>query len=289
MSHARRFLGRLILVAGFLPILANAEPVAWLKNEFIEAGFSVEKGVRLEIIRQPGGENFLRESADASNGLRVWVMTPSENLSIRDILSRNGAAIERISSEELRISTGHDNLLGIQLEWIVRLEKGSPVLEITHRFHNHGDVPHYVSIWSILSVAPEAVMGVPFSSAPGRSSNHPNFIAVYPYTNLADQRITSSRDSLKVLVREGVEAHSLKIGLVQKEGKLFIEKGDIRLCSSVAYDPGSCYPEGGSNITLFSSPANRTDTMGEAEHLSPLQELRPGKSMEMTQLLQYSN
>jgi hypothetical protein len=46
MSHARRFLGRLILVAGFFPILANAEPIARLENEFIEAGFSVGKGVR---------------------------------------------------------------------------------------------------------------------------------------------------------------------------------------------------------------------------------------------------
>jgi hypothetical protein len=261
------------------------DDLVWLKNSSLEAGFSAESGIRLEVLRAPSGENLLRESSSPGRGLKTWIMTPSEDLQLRDLLSETPGTVERLSNTELRILASSDNRLGLNLEWLVHLGDREPLLEIVHRVHHNGDTPLHIGIWSLIAVAPETVLRVPFSRSPNLPRNSPNDIAVFPFTNLADTRIHSSPESLTVSIRQGVEDGSLKLGLVQWDGRLLVERGAIVLESSVPYDPAALYPEGGSNITLYASPANRPDTMGEGEHVGPLRILKPGQSIEMRQTL----
>lgn len=281
----RGFAGSVCFFLGSLLSLMGADDRYWLKNAHLEAGLSTGNGIRLEVLRIPGGGNVLRESADSSRGVKTWIMTPSEDIGLRDLLSESPAVVEVVSENEVRLIQKKKNRIGLRLEWRVRLDPDQPVLEIVHQLHYAGEFPIHVGIWILIAVAPETVLRVPFTRTPNLPSNFPNSIAVFPYTNLADNRISSTKDSVSVAIREGTEAGSLKVGIVQWDGSIDIEQSGLRLQSRVPYDPMATYPEGGSNVTLYASPANRPDAMGEAEHLGPLRILNPGQSIELLQTL----
>ncbi|MEX0326301.1 MAG: hypothetical protein AB3N33_09465 [Puniceicoccaceae bacterium] len=267
---------------------ADTTELYWLKNASMEAAFSVGKGIRLEILRLPGGDNVLRESKDSSRGLKTWIMTPTEDIRLRDSLSEVPAQAMKISENEYRFIAEAANPLGLELEWLVRLDSDNPSLEILHRINNKGEMRPFLSIWSLIALGPGSLIQVPFSRSLNLSKNHPNDLAVFPYTDLSDGRISTSRDGLSLSIREGLESGSVKLGIVQQDGRLLVECHGLDLESIVPFDPMAEYPEGGSNITLYASPANRPDTMGEAEHVGPLRVLNLGESIEMVQTLRLS-
>ncbi|MGC9449924.1 MAG: hypothetical protein ACP5I4_00635 [Oceanipulchritudo sp.] len=253
----------------------------WLKNDHLEAGFTWKKGIRLADLRVPGGENLLRETDDPYHGLKTWVMAPSDIIALRDMLSGQPASMEFVSEREIRLKTLNPNEWGLVLEWVVTLEEDRPAITILQRIHNEGEVHRYVGIWSLAAFPADCVFRIPFARSPHVPRDFPNNIAVFPWTDIGDTRISSTREYLQLEIREGQEDGNVKLGLVQPQGRIDVLKQGIVLEFTAPYDPDAEYPEGGSNVTIYASPANRPTTMGEVEHMGPLEVLAPGKAMEL--------
>jgi hypothetical protein len=256
------------------------ENLYWLRNHHLEAAFSVENGMRLAIIRTPGSENILRACDGPCRGLKTWVMMPSDIAALRDMLSEEASEVGALDPSEIRMQTFEPNRWGLVLEWVARLEDTGPEIQLTQRIHNHGQETHYLGIWSIAAFSQDTRIRIPFGRPASLSLDHPNRIAVFPYTNIGDGRILSTPEFIEVNLLRGSQSESIKLGMVQSKGRVLALRENQVLEMSAPYEVGTQYPEGGSNVTVFSCPADQADIFGEAEVMGPLQLLEPGASME---------
>lgn len=272
------------LVILILPCLSclslSGEAIHWLKNGQLEAGFSWDKGIRLSVLRAPGGVSLLRETDDSLHGLKTWVMAPLELMESRDMLSEEPAALEVVSDHRIRMRTLAPNAWGLVLEWEVELDATEPRLTIIHRIHNTAELHRQVGIWSVAALSPDTQIRVPFVRSKAVPRGYPNNVAVFPFTDLQDGRISSTEQFLQLDIREGREAGPVKLGLVQPEGRVQVRRGEWLLEFTAPYLPDALYPEGGSNVTLYTSPATSPTTMGEVEHMGPLEIVSPDGSIE---------
>ena len=274
MAVMRNLLKLCPVIPALLVLAANAsaaEETHWLKNDHIEAGFTWKDGIRLSVLRAPGGENLLRESNDPYHGLRTWVMAPTDLEALRGMLSEQPAALEVVDARTIRLRTIELNEWGLRLEWEARIDDTSPELTIRQRIMNEGDTHRYIGVWSIVLFAQGTTFRIPFERSAAVPRGNPNVVAVFPYTNLADARISSTEAQLRLEIREGPETGAVKLGLGEMDGRILVERGGAVLEMTSPYLPDAIYPEGGWNVTVFASPANRPDPAGEAEHMGPLQ------------------
>ena len=253
----------------------------WLKNNQLEAGFTWEKGIRLANLRLPGGENLLRETDDPNHGLKTWVMAPSDMVAFRAMLSEQPASMEVVSELEIRLKILQPNEWGLVLEWVVTLDADQPSMTILQRIHNEGDTERFLGIWSLAAFPADCTFRVPFVRSSHIPRDFPNAIAVFPWTDIGDGRISSTREYLQLEIREGEEDGNVKLGLVQPQGRIDVLTQGLLLEFTAPHAADAEYPERGSNVTIYASPANRPDTMGEVENMGPLEVLAPGKSMEL--------
>ena len=253
----------------------------WLRGGQLEAAFVVDRGIRLEVLREPGGKNLLREDDSPYRGMKTWVMMPSDIVGIRDMLSEEPAAVLFKDDGEIRMETKEPNPWGLHLEWVARLDPVEGELHLLQRIHNRGSGRLYLGLWTIAAVAPDTVLRIPFDRSPTLGQEHPNQIAVFPYTDLGDARIKTSRKDLQVQIRRGVEAGGIKLGLVQPEGRVQVIRGGSLFEMQSPYESDALYPEGGMNVTVYASGGASENVFGEAEIMGPLQMLEPGETMEL--------
>jgi hypothetical protein len=257
------------------------ENLYWLRNDHLEAAFSAENGMRLGIIRTPGSDNLLKTCDGPCRGLKTWVMMPSDIPALRDMLSEEAADILSHDETEIRMESRQPNRWGLVLEWVARLEDTGSEIQLIQRIHNRGQETHTIGIWSIAAFSQNTRLRIPFVRPASLSLDHPNRISVFTYTNLGDGRILSTPEFLEVNLMRGSQSESIKLGLVQPEGRVQAFRGNQFLEMSAPYEVGALYPEGGANVTVYACPADQADIFGEAEVMGPLQLLEPGKSMEL--------
>lgn len=275
----------LLLFVCFPFVALGAAEIHWLKNDQIEAGFTWKDGIRLSVLKVPGGAGLLRETDDPYHGLKTWLMFPSEILALRALLSEEPASMEVISTNSIRMLSSGKNDLGLQLEWIVTIHPEKPEIQVLHRIHNLRDIPVQAGIWTIATLASDTTVEIPFSRSSSIPGNFPNDLAVFPFTRLPDTRIRTTEESFFLDIRSGSDSSALKFGLVQREGLLFVDTAGHRIEFKVPYDPAALYPEGGSNTTVFTTPADSKTIMGEAEQLGPLQLIEAEDFIEFPQTI----
>jgi hypothetical protein len=254
----------------------------WLRNDHLEAAFSTESGMRLAVLRQPGKANVLREDDGPCRGLKTWVMMPSDVAAFRDMLSEEAADVRSHEGTKLRMESKAPNRWGLVLEWIAGLEDSAPEMQVIQRIHNRGQETLYLGIWSIAAFSEDTRLRIPFARSDSLLADHPNQIAVFPYTNMGDSRIHSTPDFLQVKIRKGSEGQSIKLGLVQSEGRVLALGSDTVMEMSAPYHADALYPEGGMNVSVYASPADPAGIFGEAEVMGPLQLLEPGESVALS-------
>lgn len=257
------------------------EDLHWLKNEHLEAAFSVNDGLRLAVLGKPGGENILRKSSEPVRGLKTWVMMPSDIIGIRDMLSEEAAELTSSDDSAIRMTTSAPNNWGLVLEWVATLAASGEELQLIQRVHNHGEDVLYLGLWSIAAFPEGTCLKIPFDRAPSLAKDHPNQIAVFPYTDLGDSRIRNTREELQVDIRKGGETESIKLGIVQPQGRVQAARNGQVMQMRSSYHPDALYPEGGMNATVYAAPANGERLFGEAEVMGPLQLLEPGEAMDL--------
>jgi hypothetical protein len=168
-----------------------------------------------------------------------------------------------------------DTDLGLTLSTEITVSDGPPHLQIIHRVTNLKTEPRSLALWSITSLKKEGVILLPLANDqnPGQQT-----ITFYKSTDPANPAIHYSPAAISIDARAQTK-EELKIGVWTTCGWLVHESSGNTL---LTYAPvlGGTYPEGGSNIAAYASqkPAPR-DTWMEMEHLTPLIQLAPGRTM----------
>jgi hypothetical protein len=265
--------------------LSAGEVEHWIQTPQIEAGFAVENGLRLEVLRIPGGDNILRGGETVTRGIKTWVMAPHDIGGVRDMLSEIPGQLEADGDHSLRLWTEPEPGHSLWLEWEVRVRPDEPVLEITHRIHNTGAEPFHGGIWILAAYEPRTLIEVPFDKRPHIPGNYPNPVYIWPWSDIGDDRIASNDTGFLLDIRRGPYPASFKGGLVAHHGTFRATHAGQVMESTVAHDPTAHYPEGGANLTVFASPGNSDGAMGEGEHVGPLVWLEPDASIEQHQVI----
>jgi hypothetical protein len=209
-------------------------------------------------------------------------MMPSDIAGVRDMLSEEAAEVGSLDRYEIRMHTLKPNRWGLVLEWVARLEDTVPGIRLIQRIHNRGRETHTLGIWSIAAFSQDTRLRIPFRRSASLSLDHPNEVSVFPYTNLGDGRIRSTREFLEVRLLSGSQPQSIKLGMVQPDGRVQALRQNQVLEMSAPYEVGAQYPEGGANVTVYACPADQPEIFGEAEVVGPLQLLAPGESVQLS-------
>lgn len=250
IRHCIAFMGTTLLGA----LTMSGDALHWLKNEHLEAAFSVEEGMRLAVFQKPDGENIFKESDDPCRGLKTWIMMPSDIIGIRDMLSEETAEVTSSDDTTIRMTTLTPNKWGLALEWAATLEASGESVQLIQRVHNRSEDVLHLGLWSIGAFSPGTVLSMPYDRSPSLGKNHPNQVAVFPYTDFGDSRIRNTRENLQVQLWTGDETGSIKLGIVQPQGRVqAIRDGQVFEMQSPCH-ADALYPEGGMIVTVSPIP-----------------------------------
>lgn len=202
---------------------------------------------------------------------------------VRAMLSEVRGELEVIDRYTVELRTVEETAWGLGLEWRVELARTAPELRIVQRVSNRGTERRYVGIWSLAVFTEGTTLTIPYERTASVPAGYPHAVYVFPWMNLADGRIASDAEGVRLQLRRGPEAGPVKLGLVQKAGRYYAERGGVRWEFTAPYESDALYPEGGANVTVYASPANGVEIMGEGEVMGPLVILDPGQTTTLTQ------
>lgn len=167
----------------------------------------------------------------------------------------------------------------VQKEIIVE-EDPSGGVRVIHRVRNIGRWPIRFSCWALSVMRPGGFAVIPFK--PRRVDKHgllpDRRIAIWPYTDPSDKRLTLAREYILVKQDPGADK-PLKIGVNAHphwaaywvDGLLFIKRFNV--------EEGAEYPDHGSYVEVYTN-----SSMLELETLGPLKIVEPGGVLEHIEL-----
>lgn len=168
---------------------------------------------------------------------------------------------------------------GVRLFTEVEFENTSSRVRVRHVVQNISDRPITIAAWSITSVESGGIEILP---QPGRQTDVlPNRrIVLWPYTNMADPRLTWGSRYIALRHDSGRKEH-LKIGINNEDGwACYVNQGQCFLIEH-HHDIAAEYPDFGVSYETFAD-----DRMVEMETLSPLKLVQPGDSVGQEELWQ---
>lgn len=261
----------------------GAEPGFWIRNAQVEAFVTAEERIRVLALRLLGGENLLSSTGAVTDGLRCWVMTPTDDEDERDDLACLAGRIEP-GDGRLRVTTPASAKLGLTLTWNVCVDPDEPAVTIDHVISNPGEAARVLAVWPVIGIAPGARLVLPFSQV-GERAQDARVLYHYPWSTLQDSRISAGSDHIQLEIRADDAPAHIKFGVFQRSGSGAAVVGNSVLVSHTALEPGGTYPEGGPNLTVYASPAQNGQAVGELENVGALHLLEAGGSVALRQVL----
>jgi hypothetical protein len=178
-------------------------------------------------------------------------------------------ACEVIEAEASVRVAGPADVAGLEKSITVSLD--GERLVVDHRLTNAGDEPREVAPWAITQLRLGGVAELPLGSPNGRESLQADrSLVLWPYTNLADPRLSFRSDRVQI---RGLAGPALKLGSSPDPGKLSYSLEDW--CFSKRIEPvvGSRFADRGAVGQVFVK-----DSFLELETLGPLTLLERGQS-----------
>lgn len=250
----------------------------------VEAIIVADVGPRVLALRRAGQPNLLCEHPEqwgltggdtfrVYGGHRFW-HAPEDTVRTYQPDNAPVAVTPLPEGDGLRLLAPVEAATGMQKELEVWLAGGA--FRLTHRLHNRGLWPVEAAPWALTAMAPGGEAIVPL---PPRGP-HPDFIlptsvlAVWPYTDLSDPRLSFGREFIRLRAVAGAAA-PLKLGVLAPDGWAAYALGGQMLVKRFDFHPGGRYGDLGVNVELF------TDAdMLELETVGPLRTLAPGACAE---------
>jgi hypothetical protein len=232
------------------------------ENQFIEFP---------EQLGQTGGDTFR-----IYGGHRLW---HAPEHPIRTYYADNASVDwQPLPDGSVLLTQAVEPSTGVQKEMRITLPDDSPCAIVTHRLTNCGAWPIELAPWAITQMAlgGEAVLPLPEKRSHSAELLPATSIAIWPYTDLTDARLSLGRDAIRITHAPGDEASAppLKIGLFNPHGWAAYDRNGVRFVKRFTPRPGLPHPDFGCNSEVFT----RFD-MIELETLGPLERIAPGESV----------
>jgi hypothetical protein len=256
-----------------------------ITNGEVELIVTGDVGPRVMRYAFVGGKNFFKEFAEAlgKSGESAWVARGGHRIwaapedAVRTYATDNGPIHIEIKDGVLQATEPVEPLTGLEKQIVVRLSPRGTSVEVLHRIKNAGARPLDLAAWALTMMAQG---GVGIHGFPPRGK-HPevlyptNPLVMWAFSNLSDPRWHYTRKYL-MLRQDPKNAEPTKLGSFNKstwaayslDGGLFIKRYD-------AQDSPKNYPDFGCSFETFTN----ADFL-ELETLGPLQNLKPGASLE---------
>ena len=257
-----------------------------IENGFVEAYVTIDVGPRIIRLAKPGGPNLfftdddgaLIESGDALKaaygddaifrfygGHRLWM---SPELIETTYSPDNDPVAVSVLPDGALFTPPPQTRNGLQFSLRLSAALDSASLTVEHVIENVGQNPNTFAIWSISQLAPGGVEILPQSKSdtgllPDR------LMAIWPYTNMGDPRVTWGDDVILVRQEESI-TRAFKIAFYNREGWGIYVLGDTALIKRYSTPQGEAYPDGGMNFESYTN-----NLFIEMETLSPLRTVLP--------------
>jgi hypothetical protein len=254
-----------------------------VSNGVVELIITTDVGPRLIRFGFPGGnelaefpEDLGRTGGDAFllyGGHRLWHAPESPE---RTYYPDNASVTLEPMTDGARVIQPTESTTGIQKELEISLSPNDPHVRVLHRLRNHNLWAVELSAWALTAMAPGGTAVIPL---PPRGP-HPEHLlpssslAVWPYTDLSDPRLTWGRRYIQ-LRQEPNRPSPLKIGSSVPDGWTAYVRNDHLFVKSFQHVSGARYPDFGSSCEVFTDAR-----MLELETLSPLARVEPGGRVE---------
>ncbi len=239
---------------------------------------TTEVGPRILFFGAGGGANLLWTNPEHEDkrggsdwriygGHRLW-HAPESNP--RSYSPDNDPVEVEISATAVTLRQKTEESTGIQKELILIPETDGASIRVRHLLTNRSPWPIELAAWAITAMAPGTLAIVPLPHGP--SGLLPvGSIAVWPYTNLADDRFRAGPSFLRIWQDKNRSA--FKIGSHAARGWCAAASPNGSLVKTFSYDALARYPDYGSTVEVYTN-----DHMLELETLAPLVTLAPGES-----------
>lgn len=255
----------------------------WLLNESSELFVSFNPYPRVAYFSLKKGESPFRVSEkDQFFGIRTWFMEPFQNEFAMLPACRPAKAV-KTGELSVSLSSEPDEKSGLQLLMEISLDPVSPKLKIRHGMKNMLKAKRRIALWSIMAFPPIGTGYTPWAEKSPAIRSLVLFQGVEP----ADPCLKVGQDTLAVDFSRPVElgAH-MKAGAASESGWAFYKWKNGLLKSFVPVVPGAEYPENGATVTLYSSSKKAGEGFCEVEHVGPIRNMPPGKTLWLEQSLE---
>jgi hypothetical protein len=234
----------------------------------IIGGFLKKSGnlfcVKPETAGKTGGDTW-----NIYGGHRLW---HSPEHKVRSYAPDNSKVnVKENKDGSITFCSGTEETTGVHKSMTIKSLKGG-AFEVAHKLRNDNLWDIEIAAWALSVMAPGGVAVAPFPQGP--TDLLPNrYLTVWPYTNMADKRLTFGGDC--VLVRQDPKAKTpCKIGFNCEGGWLaYVNKG-VALVKKFEHFVNAEYPDNGCSVEIYTC-----DFMLEIETLSPLFQLGPGEEI----------
>lgn len=139
---------------------------------------------------------------------------------------------------------------------------------VDHEIRNVSSGPIEVAAWGVTQLRPGGEARLSIGDG-GSGLQADRSLVLWPYTDLADERLCFERDLVRV--RAPRSGTPLKIGAAPGGSWLAYGVGSEIFEKRIEPDPGATYPDRGASVQVYVCEA-----FCELETLGPLQHLRPG-------------
>ena len=254
-----------------------------LSNGIIEIKIPTTIGPRITACRFKGERNIFYEAPDAKKyvnseewypygGHRLW---HAPEVNPRSYYPDNQPVKIEQTADSIAFIQDMEMSTRIQKSMRIHLETEGNTLKIDHILTNQGMWPVELAGWALSMMRPNGKAIIPLPrKVPFPQALQPNHaISVWPYTNLADERLTFSERFITIHQDPQAEA-PLKLGMGCRSNWIGYFMGDSLFLKKFNYVDKGKYPDFGCSVEVY---ADRN--MLEMETLSPLQTIGPGESI----------
>jgi hypothetical protein len=141
---------------------------------------------------------------------------------------------------------------------------------VDHELRNASDRPVTVAVWAITQLRPGGTATLPLPArGPGPQADRS--LVLWPYTDLADPRVSFGRGVVRVRSAPGGPA--LKVGAAPGDGPLSYLIDSWVFEKRIDVDPVAAYADRGAALQVY-----LCDDFCELESLGPLRTLEPGET-----------
>ena len=254
-----------------------------VSNGLVELIVTTDVGPRLIWFGFPGENELAEFPADLGRtggnefrlygGHRLWHAPESKD---RTYYPDNAPVALEPGTDGVRVIQPTETTTHIQKEMEVSLSPERPHVRILHRLRNHNLWAVELSVWALTAMAPGGIAVIPL---PPRGSHAEHLLpsstlALWPYTDLSDQRLTWGRRYV-LLRQDPNRAAPLKIGASVPDGWAAYARKDHLFIKTFRHVPGASYPDFGSSCETYTD-----GDMLELETLGPLTHVEPGDMLE---------